>query len=50
MLKISADDNTLTVGTTGSVYTVDVSVGKNGIITQTITGIPGAPVDIVIRK
>jgi hypothetical protein len=50
MLKISADDNTLTVGTAGSVYTVDVSVGKNGVITQTITGIPGAPVDIVIRK
>jgi len=50
MLKISADDNTLTVGTSGSVYTVDVSVGKNGVITQTINGIPGAPVDIVIRK
>ncbi|PWS30400.1 hypothetical protein DF947_18415 [Pedobacter paludis] len=50
MLKISTDDNTLTVGATGAVYTVDVSVGKNGVITQTINGIPGAPVDIVIRK
>ena len=50
MLKISADDNTLTVGTLGTVYTVDVSVGKNGTIAQTINGIPGAPVDIVIRK
>ncbi|SES13456.1 PKD-like family lipoprotein [Pedobacter rhizosphaerae] len=50
MLKVSADDNTLTVGTAGSVYTVDVSVGKNGVITQTITGIPGSPVDIVMRK
>lgn len=50
MLKISADDNTLTVGTPGSVYTVDVSVGKNGVISQTINGIPGAPVDIITRK
>lgn len=50
MIKISADDNTLTVGTEGSVYTLDVSVGKNGIISQTINGIQGAPVDIVIRK
>ncbi|KLT67222.1 PKD-like family lipoprotein [Pedobacter sp. BMA] len=50
MLKISADDNTLTVGTAGSVYTLDVSVGKNGVVTQIINGIPGSPVDIVIRK
>lgn len=50
MLKISADDNTLTVGATGSVYTVNVSVGVNGVITKTINGIPGAAVDIVIRK
>ncbi|WP_443938533.1 PKD-like family lipoprotein [Pedobacter sp. MW01-1-1] len=50
MLKISADDNTLTVGASGSVYSVDVSVGKNGSITETINGIPGSPVDIVIRK
>lgn len=50
MIKISKDDNTLTVGTVGSVHTVDVSVGKNGNITKTIDGIPGAPVDIIIRK
>jgi hypothetical protein len=50
MLKISADDNTLTVGTEGAVYTVNVSVGVNGVITKTISGIPGAAVDIVIRK
>ncbi|RYG20296.1 MAG: hypothetical protein EOO07_05115 [Chitinophagaceae bacterium] len=50
MLKISSDDNTLTVGATGSVYTVNVSVGVNGVITKTINGIPGAAVDIVIRK
>lgn len=50
MLKISKDDNTLTVGTSGAVQTLDVAVGKNGNIIQTVNGIPGAPVDIVIRK
>lgn len=49
MIKISLDDNTLTVGAEGAVYTLDVSVSKTGNITKTITGIPGAPIDIVIR-
>lgn len=51
MLKISADDNTLTVGVPGSLYSVDVTVGKNGNIIEnkTINGIPGAPVDVLIR-
>jgi hypothetical protein len=49
MLKISQDDNTLTVGTSGSVFTLDVSVGKTGNITKTINGIPGAAVDMIIK-
>ncbi|NVM65180.1 hypothetical protein FHW88_003484 [Mucilaginibacter sp. SG538B] len=49
MMKISLDDNTLTVGADGAVYTLDVSVSKTGNITKTITGIPGEPVDIVSR-
>jgi len=49
MIKLSADGNTLTAGTDGAIYTLDVSVGKNGTITKTITGIPGSPVDLVIR-
>ncbi|MFD2874163.1 PKD-like family lipoprotein [Mucilaginibacter ximonensis] len=49
MIKLSADGNTLTAGTDGALYTLDISVGKNGNITKTITGIPGAPVDVVIR-
>lgn len=51
MLKISQDDNSLIVGVEGSVYTLDVSVGKNGsiITSKTINGIPGAPVDILDR-
>lgn len=50
MLKISDDDNTLTVGVEGSIYTLNVSVGINGVITKTINGIPGAPVDLLIRN
>lgn len=50
MLQLSQDGNTLTAGVDGSVITLDVSVGKNGVITNTINGIPGAPVDIIIRK
>nr|WP_121270504.1 PKD-like family lipoprotein [Pedobacter schmidteae] len=49
MLKISDDGNTLTAGTNGFVYTLDVTVGKDGNITKTISGIPGDPVDVVIR-
>jgi len=50
MLKISGDDNSLTVGVDGSILTLDVTVGKNGNIIKTINGIPGAPVDIIFRK
>ena len=49
MLKISDDGNTLTAGTNGFVYTLDVTVGKDGNITKTISGIPGDPVDVVVR-
>ncbi|MES2828506.1 MAG: PKD-like family lipoprotein [Bacteroidota bacterium] len=51
MLKISADNNTLTVGVEGALYTLDVTTGKNGSIvtTKTINGIPGSPVDVLIR-
>jgi len=50
MLKISDDDNTLTVGVDGSILTINISVGVNGVITKTINGIPGAPVDMLIRN
>jgi hypothetical protein len=49
MLKISYNDNVLTVGTSGSVYFLDVRVGEPGNIIKTINGIPGAPVDIITR-
>jgi hypothetical protein len=50
MIQLSADGNTLTAGIDGSLITLDVSVGKNGVVTKTITGIPGAPIGVVIRK
>jgi len=49
MLKISDDDNFLTVGVDGAILTLDINVGKNGNITKTINGIPGTPVDIIFK-
>jgi hypothetical protein len=49
MIKLSSDGNTLTAGVDGSLYILDVSVGKNGAVTKTINGIPGSPVDILVR-
>lgn len=50
MIKLNADGTKLSAGVEGSLFTLDVSVGNNGAITQTINGIPGSPVDIVIKK
>jgi hypothetical protein len=52
MLKLSSDDNTLIAGVDGSIYFLDVSVGKDGSTTTqpTINGIPGTPVDMAIAK
>lgn len=52
MLKLSSDGNTLVAGVDGSIYFLDVSVGKDGSTTTqtTINGIPGTPVDMVVAK
>jgi hypothetical protein len=50
MIKLSDDGTKLTAGYQGALLTLDVSVGKNGNITQTITGIPGEVIDQVIKK
>ncbi len=50
MLQLNADGTQLTAGVEGSILTLDVSVGKNGVITNRVDGIPGEPVGIVIRK
>lgn len=49
MLKISNDNNRLTVGTEGALYTLNISTGSNGNIIQSIQGIPGSPVDILLK-
>ena len=49
MMKISNDDNTLTVGVSGSIYSVDLRAETMGNIKSTINGIPGAPVDMIIK-
>jgi len=50
MIQLNADNDTITAGVEGAVITVDVSVGINGVITKTVTGIPGSPIDIFIKK
>lgn len=49
MLKLSADGNTLAAGVDGSIFFLDVSVGKDGstFSKTTINGLPGSPVDMV---
>ncbi len=49
MMKISSDDNTLIAGVNGSVYTIDLRAEAMGSIRKTINGIPGSPVDMVIK-
>ena len=49
MIKIVDNGNTMLAGTEGSLYYLDISTGKNGEITKTINGIPGAPIDAGIR-
>lgn len=49
MLKL-IDNDLLLAGVDGTLYYLDVRVGKGGEIYQTIEGIPGYPVDAVLRK
>jgi hypothetical protein len=44
------DDNTLAAGVEGTVYFLDISVGKSGNILKTYTGIPGSPVDVAVKN
>lgn len=52
MLKLSSDGNTLVAGIDGSIYFLDVSVGKDGstVTKPTIKGIPGSPVDMLQQQ
>ena len=50
MIKLSSDGKTLSAGTDGTLYSLDVSVGENGRIIKTVSGLEGSPIDIVIRE
>jgi len=50
MLKITDGDNTLIAGVDGAVYFLDVSTGVNGNVIKKIDGIPGSPIDVVVKK
>ena len=50
MIKLTDNENTLIAGVEGTVYFLDVSVGKNGEVFRKYTGIPGSPVDVTIKK
>lgn len=49
MLKLSDDENILMVGAGTSIYYLDISTGKYGVLTKEIEGIPGYPVDMAWR-
>lgn len=50
MLKLSEDEESLMVGTEETVTFLNIATGMNGALIKKIEGIPGAPVDIAIRK
>jgi hypothetical protein len=50
MVKVTDNGNTLIAGVDGAVYFLDISTGKNGEILKKYVGIPGAPVDVTVKK
>lgn len=50
MVKITDGGNTLVAGVDGTVFFLDISTGKFGDVIKTLTGIPGAPIDIAVKK
>jgi hypothetical protein len=49
MIKAIDDGNTLIAGVEGALYFLDVSTGRFGDIKRKIDGIPGTPVDAVVK-
>jgi len=50
MLKVTDGGNTLITGVNGTVYFLDISTGQNGQLIKQINNIPGAPIDVAVRK
>jgi hypothetical protein len=49
MVKLIDGGNTLLAGVEGSFYHLDVSTGKLGDVLKKVDGIPGSPIDAVIK-
>jgi hypothetical protein len=49
MVKV-LDSNTLLVGEEGKLHFLDISIGKNGEISRSISGFAGQPADVYIRE
>jgi len=49
MLKVQRGGNLLVAGVEGSVYYLDISVGKTGQVIQQYNGIAGIPKDVIVR-
>lgn len=49
MLKLSDDEQTLIIGSGSSIYFTNISTGNNGVLIDTIEGIPGSSIDITWR-
>ncbi|WP_223584928.1 PKD-like family lipoprotein [Sphingobacterium sp. GVS05A] len=50
MLKLEDDESTLIAGAAGTLYYLDIQVGKSGELVKKIEGIPGSPIDMTWRK
>jgi hypothetical protein len=49
MIKLSESEESLMVGTEGTIYYLDITTGKNGSLLKKQEGIPGTPIDITNR-
>lgn len=50
MIKLSEDEESIMVGVQGAIYFLDITTGKYGTLIKKTEGIPGSPVDVVIRS
>lgn len=49
MLKLSADEESLMVGTENTIWFTSIKTGDNGLLIKKMEGIPGSPVDMATR-
>lgn len=49
MIKLSDNEESIMVGTEGTIYYLNITTGKNGTLIKKTEGIPGSPVDMANR-